>query len=354
MAIKKSVSVMRPMRAIIGLVVVFLLVIGVALFCFRRYWLSPVLDLKGQQKEHLYIPTGSTLDDVTNLLNLKGWLADEDAFSLMASLMSYGPDVRPGRYALQADMSARTLVAMLRSGNQDPVNVTFNGVRNLNKLAGMLTRNLETDSASLVALMADTAFVTRCGFTQPTLPALFLPDTYQVWWNIDPEDLMLRLRKEYDKFWTKERLQKADSLKLSPVEVATLASIVEEESNDLEDQKIIAGLYLNRLRIGMPMQACPTLKFAMGNFAVKRIVNADMEIDSPYNTYKHVGLPPGPIRVASKRGIDAVLNYTPNDYLFMCARPDGSGKHDFAKTLAQHQRNANTYHKALNKRKIYR
>lgn len=354
MGIKRSRRAITAGRILLVASVAVVL-LGIGCFCAARRFVSkPVLDLGSKEREFLFIPTGANFDDVMLLLESKSLLADAEAFRVMASLTDYDANVRPGRYELKPSMSAKGLVDVLRRGLQSPVNVTFNNIRKLDALAGALARNIEADSAAIYAAMLDTAFLAQCGMDVSTLPALFLPDTYQVWWSITPSELMQRLKKEYDRFWTQERKAKADSVGLTVMGVSTLASIIDEESNVESDMRIIAGLYLNRLSIGMPLQACPTLKFAMGDFTVKRILNADMQIESPYNTYKYPGLPPGPIRIPSKRALEAVLNPTPSDYLFMCARPDGSGLHDFARTLKQHQQNANNYHKALNRQKIYR
>lgn len=354
MAIKKLSKPLRPSRL---LVIAAIVVVGVAvvagLACRRFLW-APVLNIPDGDKVTLYIPTGATYDDVLVLLSADNKLADPEAFGVMAQLMGYPGLVKSGKYELTAGLSARKLVGLLRSGQQVPVRVTFSGIRDVEHLAGVVARNLEADSLSLLLAMRDTALMSEYGFTPATAVAMYLPDSYDVWWDLSPEAWVKRMAYEYNAFWTPERKAKADSIGLSPIEVSTLASIVQEESNVLEDQKIIAGLYLNRLRIGMPMQACPTVKFALGDFTIRRVTLANTQVDSPYNTYIHPGLPPGPIRITSKRVLDAVLNNTPSDYLYMCARPDGSGRHDFARTLVQHQRNAANYHSSLNKKNIYR
>lgn len=354
MAIKKLSKPLRPSRL---LVIAAILVVGIAvvgcLACRRFLW-NPVLNLPQGDKATLYIPTGATYDDVFLLLSADGKLADPEAFGVMAQLMGYPSLVKSGKYELTASLSARGLVRLLRSGQQVPVRVTFSGIRDVEHLAGVAARNLEADSMSLLLAMRDTALMSEYGFTPQTAVAMYLPDSYDVWWNLSPDAWVKRMAYEYDKFWTDARKAKADSIGLTPLQVSILASIVQEESNIPEDQKIIAGLYLNRLRIGMPMQACPTVKFALGDFTIRRVTLANTQVDSPYNTYINPGLPPGPIRITSKSVIDAVLDNTPSDYLYMCARPDGSGRHDFARTLAQHQRNAAKYHSTLNKQKIYR
>ncbi len=314
----------------------------------------PVVDLHGAQTELLYIPTGATYDDVCQLLQLHSWLADEALFSTVAKLMNYPSHVKPGRYRIEHGMTARDLINRLRSGTQEYINLTFNNLRTLPQLAAVVSHYLETDSASLLRAMTDPEIVAQYGFTQQTIPALFVPNTYQFRWNTSAAEWMQRMKREYDKFWTPEREHKADSLGLTRVEVSTLASIIEEETNRRDELPIIAGIYLNRLRLKMPLQACPTLKFALGDFTIRRILKRDQEVESPYNTYKHLGLPPGPIRIPSIVAIDAVLDAASHKYLFMCASADGSGKHRFARTNAEHQRNAEEYQRELNRRKIYR
>lgn len=344
----------KPMRALLVCGVVLAALLVVVCVHARRFLFSPVLTVAEGETADLYIPTGADFDDVLTLLNAKSLLADEDAFVLMSNLMSYTSGVKPGRYKLSPSLSARSLVRILRAGAQTPVNVTFNNLRTLESLAGVVARYVEADSVELLAAMGDSSLLAGWGLTRATAPAIFLPDTYSVWWNEAPRSFVVRMRREFDAFWSPRRLAKADSLGLTPVQVSILASIVEEESNLHDEQRTIASVYLNRLRIAMPLQACPTLKFAIGDFSIKRVTFADMKVESPYNTYKYAGLPPGPIRIPSKGAIMAVLEAPDTDFLYFCARPDGSGRHDFARTLAQHQRNAARYHQALNSRRVYR
>ncbi len=354
MAIKKLSSPIKPKRILIVAALTLAALCLVAFLSARRYCFKPILNIPQGQTEYLYIPTGSDFDDVVTLLAADGRLADEEAFCVMSSLMSYRGNVKSGRYKLTCDLTARGLVAMLRSGCQSPVRVTFNNVRSLEQLAGVVSKCVEADSSDLLAAMTDSATLLSLGLDKANASVIYLPDTYEMWWNISPEGWVVRMDDEYNRFWTSSRKAKADSIGLSQFQVVTLASIVEEESNNDDDRRIIAGLYLNRLRIGMPMQACPTVKYALGDFTLRRITSADTRIESPYNTYVNTGLPPGPIRITSKSVIDDVLNPTASDYLFMCARPDGSGKHDFSRTLAGHQRNAANYHRMLNQNKIFR
>ncbi len=315
---------------------------------------KPIIDLHEQTSEIIYIPSNASFDDVVTLLQLKNWLTDEKLFTQVATLMNYPDHVKPGRYKIENAMKARELVTRLRSGDQAPINLTFNNLRTIEQLAGVTARYLECDSAEFLTAMQDTTILQEFGVNQETLRAIFIPNTYQFFWNTSPKEWLHRMKKEHDKFWTEARLHKADSLGLNPLEVSTLASIIEEETNQRDELPIIAGIYLNRLRIGMPLQACPTLKYAMGDFTVRRILRKDEEIESPYNTYKHTGLPPAPIRIPSITAIDAVLNATDHKYLFMCASATEPGRHKFARTNAEHERNAIEYQNQLNQKKIYR
>ena len=206
---------------------------------------------------------------------------------------------------------------------------------------------------TLLRLMNDSAWCASMEFNRQTIVAMFIPNTYEVYWNVSPERFMARMKREYKAFWNASRQEKAQAAGLSPVEVSVLASIVEEESAAVDEYPVIAGLYLNRLKAGIPLQADPTVKFAVGDFSLRRILDKHLEVDSPYNTYKYAGLPPGPIRIPSIQALDAVLNYTKHRYLYMCAKEDFSGRHNFAVTLAEHNRNAARYRSELNRRKIF-
>lgn len=209
-----------------------------------------------------------------------------------------------------------------------------------------------TDSSNLARLLMDSTYCAQIGYSTETLPCLFIPNTYEVYWTMTPEAFVKRMQKEHDRFWNEERKAKAQSIGLTPEEVATLASIVEEETANNAEKPMVAGLYINRLHADMPLQADPTVKFALQDFGLRRILHTHLETDSPYNTYKHTGLPPGPIRIPSIQGIESVLNYTRHNYLYMCAKEDFSGTHNFAATFSQHLANARKYQQELNRRKI--
>ncbi len=256
-----------------------------------------------------------------------------------------------GAYKLVNEMTALQVARKLALHQQDPVRITFNNARLKEQVAGKMARPLMCDSVALLNAMLDPAFLAEANVDTANVSILFLPDTYEVYWNTAPQDLVRRMLREYNRFWTEKRQKQARELGLSPREISVLASIAEEETANRQERGVVARLYWNRLQKGMLLQADPTVKFAMGDFALKRILLKHLEVDSPYNTYRYAGLPPGPIRVVEKATIDTILNSRPNHYLYMCAKPDFSGRHNFAATLSEHLRNADAYHQALNARK---
>jgi len=256
-----------------------------------------------------------------------------------------------GAYKLVNGMTATQVARKLALHQQDPVRVTFNNARLKEQVAGKMARTLLADSAAILNAMFDPKFLADAKVDAANVATIFLPDTYEVYWNIKPEELMQRMLREYNRFWNEKRQQQAKALNLSPREVSVLACIAEEETANRQERGTVARLYWNRLQKGMLLQADPTVKFAIGDFALKRILLRHLEVDSPYNTYRYAGLPPGPIRVVEKATIDTILNSRPNNYLYMCAKPDFSGRHNFATSLAEHLRNADAYHQALNARK---
>lgn len=256
-----------------------------------------------------------------------------------------------GAYKLVNGMTAQQVARKLALHQQDPVRVTFNNARLKEQVAGKMARTLLCDSAAILNAMLDPAFLAEAKTDTANVGSLFLPDTYEVYWNITPQDLVRRMLKEYNRFWNEKRQGQAKALDLTPREISILASIAEEETANRQERGIVARLYWNRLQKGMLLQADPTVKFAMGDFTLKRILLRHLEVDSPYNTYRYEGLPPGPIRIVEKATIDTILNSRTNNYIYMCAKPDFSGRHNFATTLGEHTRNAEAYHRALNARK---
>lgn len=299
------------------------------------------------------IRKGEPFDTVVTRLQEKGYLRNVYTFRKVAALKKYPERVKSGRYKLADGMSNNELIDLLRSGRQQPVHFTFNNIRTLNQLASIASRQLSIDSSALMTLLADEEYVVCLGFTPENLIGMFIPNTYQIYWDISPRNFVERMKEEYRNFWNEKRRQQAEKAGLSPMDVITIASIVEEETIRAEEYPIIAGVYINRLKRGIPLAACPTLKFALGDFTLKRVLKMHTEVDSPYNTYKYKGLPPGPVRMPSIQVVEAVLNYQKHNYFYFCAKSDFSGGHHFSRTLHQHNEYARQYHQALNERKIY-
>ena len=351
---QKNKKHLRKIILFIALILLVLLVIGsVIVYRFHEYIYGANMSV-GKDAYFLYIPSESSYEDVCRFLKDAG-LNDMESFLWVAGKMNYPAKLKAGRYRLTDGMSNLELVRMLRSGRQIPVNVTFNNIRSQEQLAGAVASYIEADSADMVALLTDSLYLAeKFSLTPQTILSLFIPNTYELFWNTSAKGFMDRMAKEYDRFWTESRRQKARKANMTVLQVVTLASIVEEETRMDSEKPTMAGVYINRLDRGIPLQADPTVKFAAGDFTIKRVLNRHKEIQSPYNTYLNEGLPPGPICIPSIVSVDAVLNYVKHDYLFFCAREDLSGFHHFARTLEQHSRYARAYQKKLNNLKIFK
>ena len=309
--------------------------------------------------EYVYIDQDDNIDSVYHKLSPFSEDIPLHAFRTLTRHSSYAEHVRTGRYAIRPGEGSLKTWRHLKNGMQEPVSLTVPSVRTLDKLAAELSRKLMLDSATICRALTDQSTCQRYGYDTATIACMFIPNTYDIYWNVSVDKLLERMQKESKSFWNAERTQKAQKMKLTPNEVITLASIVDEETANNGEKPMIAGMYYNRLMLrnaeypeGMPLQADPTIKFAWKKFDLKRIYNNLLFIDSPYNTYKNPGLPPGPIRIPSVAGIDAVLNHVDHDYLYMCAKEDFSGTHNFARTYSEHLDNAAKYTKALNERGI--
>lgn len=322
-------------------------------FYFYQAFFSPNALIDKEEPYTLKIPSNAVFKNVSDSLYNNNIINDVITFSFVAKVMKYQEAVKPGLYTIPPRTNNLNLVRLLRSGKQTPVNVTFNNVRVKEDLAEKITRNLEISEDQFLNLVMDTVYIRKFGFEEETIMAMFIPNTYEMWWNSSPENLFDRMYKEYERFWTEDRKQKAANIGLSPLEVSTLASIVQAETQKADERARVAGVYMNRLKIKMPLQADPTLVFAAGDFSIKRVLNIHKEIDSPYNTYKYAGLPPGPINLPEISALDAVLNYENHQYFYFCAKDDFSGYHAFATNLNEHLNNARRYQNALNKAKIY-
>ena len=275
------------------------------------------------------------------------------AFDLYAKRLDLGNNLKAGHYIMQEGVNVIQLVRMLKLGLQTPVNVTINNVKTPQMLAGKLSRQIMADSAAIAEIITDEALAKKLGFSSPlTMFSMFIPNTYEFYWTVTPDEFIERMRKEYKRFWTEERDAKRKRSGLSRTEVMTLASIVYEETRKADEMPRIAGVYINRLREGIPLQADPTIKYALQDFGLRRILYRHLKYPSPYNTYINRGLPPSPICMPSIEAIDAVLNFEKHNYIFFCARPSFDGYHNFARTLKEHNANAKAYQNELNKRKI--
>lgn len=338
-------------RVIAILLVTVLVVAGLITASILYIFLAPNSRINNEET-YLYIRNDDGFGEVMQQMRETGMLKNNYSFRLASLVLQYNKKVKPGRYRINNNMPNILLIKKLRSGDQEPVQLKFNNIRTKEQLAGRLSKQIMADSVSIVNLLSDNDFLSDYQLNTQTVVSIFIPNTYEVFWNLDAEKLFQRMKKESDRFWNEERLAKAAEIPMTAVEVITLASIIEEETNKKHEYPIIAGLYINRLRKGMPLQACPTVRFALNDFTIKRVLFKHIAFESPYNTYQNAGLPPGPIRLPSVVCIDAVLNYQKHDYLFMSAKETLNGEHNFAVTGAEHMRNARKYQQALNRLNI--
>jgi UPF0755 protein len=327
------------------------IIIAICVVAIGIYYMFFTGMSRSGEDTYLYIDSDDNVDSVYQKLSPITTKHSLWAFKQLARYKSYGDHIKTGRYEIGSHGALQTF-RYVRNGIQAPVNVTINSVRTTERLAKDISKKLMMSRDELYKALNDSATCAEYGYTPKTIIAMFIPNTYDFYWNISVKTLLERMKRENEKFWTFERLEKAKNADLSPIEVVTLASIVDEETANVDEMPMIAGMYINRLRIDMPLQADPTVKFANGDFEARRIYNSMLRVDNPYNTYKYKGLPPGPIRLPSLQAVDAVLNFVHHDYLYMCAKEDFSGTHNFAKTYSEHQQNAAKYAKALNERGI--
>jgi UPF0755 protein len=348
MSKKKLRLIRKIMWMIVG-------VLGIAVatggYYIYRELFQPNVTAHGRP-DYVLIPTGAAFSDVVNALNEKKVLIDEQSFVWTANQMKYVNNVKPGRYQLKSGMNNKELVGLLRSGRQSPVQVVFNNIRTKEQLADRIGMQLESKSHALLNLMNDDDYLKPFGFNSENILAMFVPNTYEFYWNTSADQFLQRMKKEYDKFWNADRMRKARAIGFRPSEVSVLASIVQQETNQDDEKNIIAGVYINRYHKNMKLEADPTLVYALGDFTINRVLNVYKEIDSKYNTYKYAGLPPGPICLPTKASIDAVLNYTHHNFIYFCAKEDFSGHHSFASTYSQHCLNAKRFQRALDRRGI--
>lgn len=344
----------RKKGRIFRIALLLILLVGLGLGGYGYYVaFTDNVNPPAEGEEHvLLIPDGADYQYVFEELKRQEILKSPSSFDMVASIRKYDQLVKKGRYVINPGTNTWDLVGKLRSGAQDGMKISFLTYRTPDRLAEAVAAQLSFSKEDFLQLLTDEAFLQEQGFSTKTIMGMFLPDTYEVYWTIGARDFFDRMRKEYDSWWTAARKAKAKELNFSTAQVSTLASIVQAETYITSERPTVAGLYLNRLRDGWPLQADPTVIFAVGDFTIKRVLKKHLETESPYNTYKNTGLPPGPINNPEKSSLEAVLSPESHSYFFMCAKCDLSG-HNFSKTSAQHERYARQYRQCLNKKKIF-
>lgn len=339
----------KLLKLSIGLI---LLVLILVYFFVGRPFLESNVQVNAQN-DVLYIPTGSSYEDVLEILTQNKILKNPSYFDNVASLLKYKKDkVKGGRYKIENGWTSIQLVKKIRSGSQDPLGIVINNIRTIHDLAGNAAQFLESDSLTFLTYLTSPEVIKEAGLNQDNFLTLFIPNTYEMFWTTTPEKFVQRMKREHEKFWTAEKIEKLKSHNLSVTEAYIVASIVEKESNYNPERPAIARVYLNRLKLGMKLQADPTVVFATGLFDLRRVLYSHLEIDSPYNTYKYDGIPPGPICMPSISSLNAVINAENHDYIFFCAKADNSGQHAFASTLTEHNRNAAAFANWMNQNNI--
>lgn len=334
-----------PNKRLILFLVVSVLGISFSYYAYQMVYTPNIL--VNQDDRLFVVKEDYTFKDVQRELHEGRIINDLISFSFLAKITGFDDQLKPGRYILRKNMTNLQALKAMRSGKQEPVKVTFNNVRLMPDLAARITKNLGMEPEEFEAALIKFAMNNRHGFNKDNVMTMFIPNTYEVYYNVTPDALIEKMYEEYELFWNAARKEKAAKVGLTPIEISILASIVQAETIKQAEAPIIASLYLNRLSKGIALQADPTLVFAVGDFALKRVLNVHKEIDSPYNTYKYPGLPPGPINMAETRSIEAVLNYEPGNYYYMCAKEDFSGNHNFTNSYQEHIVNAAKYQKAL-------
>lgn len=332
---------------ITGALSTLIICVGIAIGFIYQKINSPACRIS--EDKFIYIDEPKNYSALLTQLKDSAYLKDVRLFTRLADRMKYPANIKSGKYRVTPKMSYLEIVRMLRNGNQEPVKLTYNNIRLKKDFTERIGKQLMFDGNDLFESLNDSKVTSDLGFDTLTVLTMFIPDTYEFYWNTNVENFLGRMLNEYNRFWTDERKNKAQKIGLTPVQVSILASIVEEETAKREEYPIVAGLYINRLNKNMLLQADPTVKFAVGDITLRRILNKHLQVDSPYNTYKNTGLPPGPIRLPSIASIDGVLNHQKHSYLYMCAKEDFSGAHNFATSLKEHNRNAQYYRAALNK-----
>lgn len=337
----------------IGLFIALAVIITTFTFYFWQIFKTPNLLVDKEENFVLLIPENATFTTVMDTLKKHDVVHDHISFRFLSRFLNYQDEVKPGRYIIKPKSSNAEVIDKLKEGKQDPVKLTFNNIRLKKDLVNRIGPKFAFGEQQLSDALNNPEITHKYGLDTNTIISMFLPNTYDIYWTTSTEKFLDRMHSEYKKFWNESRLAKAEEIGLTPVQVAVLASIVEEEQGRKPDERPkVAGLYINRLRANMPLQADPTVKYALQDFGIKRILLGHLTIDSPYNTYKYTGLPPGPIRIADLKSVDAVLNYEKHDYIYMCAKADLSGYHAFSNNYNEHLKNARLYQMELNKLNI--
>lgn len=346
-----SVNKISNLRNIaIALIVI---IFAVAAFILPNFYYKLIADnVAVKEKTYLYIPSNANYDQVRDSLTQKSILKKPEYFYDLANDRELAKKFKPGKYAITPGMNNRAIINMLIVGNQEPVQISFRNIRLKENFAGTVSKKLEFDSLSFIKLLDSSEFISQYGFDKENVYTMFIPNSYEMFWNTSAEDFFLRMNKEYKTFWNAERLKKAEALNFTPQQVTVLASIVDAEALADKEMPTIAGLYLNRIRKGIKLEADPTVIFANNDFTIRRVLNRHLTKESPYNTYRIKGLPPGPIMMPSINAIDAVLSPESHNYIYMCAKEDFSGYHNFATNLSDHMANARRFQQALNERNI--
>ncbi len=336
--------------------IVIIILGGYGLFIGFRYYekiFSPNVEIRGGETFSLYVPRGSDFQILLDSLSVNHILKDTKSFRWLAENERYVENVKPGHYLLKEGWNNKSLINKLKLGSQDPVKLVLNNVKNAYELAGKLSKKLESDSLEFLSFLSNDSILAEYGLDRYTAIVYFLPNTYEFYWNFSPESILKRMKREFDCFWTESRKNKAAKLELTPIEVITLASMVEKETVQKEEMPTVAGLYFNRLKRNMKLQSDPTVIYGINQEfprrKITRVYFKDLEYDSPYNTYMYSGLPPGPIKIPELCTIHAVLNYEKHDYIFMVSDPERPGHHNFAKTMREHQQNRIKYIRSINK-----
>ncbi|MCF8231645.1 MAG: endolytic transglycosylase MltG [Bacteroidales bacterium] len=347
---KKKSGIYRIIKYI--LLIIVIIGLGIGYYIYQAMF-TPNTWTPGDEPVSVYIEPGDTFDDITKKIYSKGLVVNRYTFEWLAKRKDYPGNVKIGHYLIEEDMTNNELLNILRAGMQTPVDVIFHNINTLPELSENISDQLVFDSIDLMNKLNDTAYLSQLGFDTTTVKAMFIPNTYELYWTATPEKYLERMKKEYENFWNEKRIQKAEKIDFTPFEVSVLASIIEKETNKNDEKSTIAGVYINRLERGYKLQADPTLKYAMNDFSIRRVLNRHKKIDSPYNTYKYSGLPPGPICLPSISSLEAVLNYEDHKFYYFVAKPDFSGYHSFSRTYKEHLNKAREYQQALNKKKIY-